>query len=140
MGGTQPPQRFWNASGAGYPDVAALGVSELILGKKWSFGGGTSGSSPYFAGLVALLNDARLSKGMKPMGFINPWLYKVAKERPDAFNDITYGNNKCENKFGFESATGWDPVTGLGTLNVGVLREIAVEQRQVEKNARNVIV
>jgi tripeptidyl-peptidase I len=52
--------------------------------------GGTSASSPTFAGLVALLNDARLRNGQPPLGFINPLLYSKATH---AFNDITTGNN-----------------------------------------------
>ena len=38
--------------------------------------GGTSASTPAFAGLVSLINDARLSAGGKAMGFLNPWIYK----------------------------------------------------------------
>ena len=37
--------------------------------------GGTSASSPTFAAIVSLLNDARLAKGKPVLGFLNPWLY-----------------------------------------------------------------
>jgi tripeptidyl-peptidase I len=51
--------------------------------------GGTSASAPTFAGLVALLNDARISAGRPPLGFLNPLIYQVGDK---AFNDITAGN------------------------------------------------
>ena len=38
--------------------------------------GGTSASSPTFASVISLVNDARLAKGMSSLGFLNPWLYK----------------------------------------------------------------
>lgn len=41
------------------------------------------------SGLVSLLNDARHAKNMKPMGFLNPFLY----QNPTAFTDIVQGTN-----------------------------------------------
>merc|ERR1712028_239619 len=81
-----------------------------------SIGGGTSASTPVFAGIVSLLNDARLKKGLKPLGFLNPWLYQNA----DAFTDVTVGNNRINRRgdplhYGWDAVRGWDPVTGLGT-------------------------
>ena len=78
--------------------------------------GGTSASSPMFAGLVSLLNEARLQAGKPRMGFLNPFLY----QNPDAFNDVTKGTNAIprgegELKYGFACAKGWDAATGLGT-------------------------
>ena len=51
--------------------------------------GGTSASAPAFAGMVSLLNEARLNKGGKPLGFLNPFLYQNAA----AFTDVTEGTN-----------------------------------------------
>ena len=69
-----------------------------------------------FAGLVSLLNEARLAKGMPALGFLNPWLYKHA----DAFTDVILGDNAKgrdarPEPYGFNCIKGWDPVTGLGT-------------------------
>ena len=36
--------------------------------------GGTSASTPMFGAVVSLLNEARAQKGMKPLGFLNPFL------------------------------------------------------------------
>ena len=56
--------------GRGFPDVAAQGVNYLIFDKgKIKHVEGTSASAPVFAGIVALLNAARLSKGLPGLGF-----------------------------------------------------------------------
>ena len=39
--------------------------------------GGTSASSPTFAGIITLLNDARIAEGMPPLGFLNPLIYST---------------------------------------------------------------
>ena len=48
---------------------------------------GTSCASPTAAGIIALLNDARLQAGQPTMGFLNPFIYKNAA----LWNDITEG-------------------------------------------------
>ena len=49
--------------GRGTPDVAALGEGfNVIVGGHMEPVGGTSASSPTFAGLVSLLNEARMAK------------------------------------------------------------------------------
>ena len=74
---------------------------------------GTSASSPTFAGVIALINDARVAAGKSPMGFLNPFIYA----NPQAFNDITSGNNPGCGTPGFYASEGWDPITGNGTPN-----------------------
>lgn len=39
--------------------------------------GGTSLASPLFAGVLALVNQARFANGMGPVGFVNPALYSL---------------------------------------------------------------
>jgi len=120
-----PPASYYNASGRGYPDVSALGHNYIIMASGSNMPvGGTSASSPAFAGIIALLNDQRLKNGQSPVGFANPLLYKMAAEHPTAFNDVTSGDNICTEDGcassckGFRAYKGWDPVTGLGTPNV----------------------
>jgi len=56
------------------------------------------------------------------LGFLNPLLYKMAQQQPNAFTDVTSSNNKAtevfECAFGWNAATGWDPVTGVRLLLV----------------------
>ena len=96
---------------------------------------GTSCSSPLFAAIVSLLNDYQVSRGKPKLGFINPVLYKMAEDNPNIFHDIKEGNNFCteyfccpirkdgSSDFGYLASNGWDPVTGLGTPNVGLMKE-----------------
>ena len=51
---------------------------------------GTSASTPAFASIISLLNEARDQAGKPPLGFLNPFLYANAA----AFTDIVAGNNK----------------------------------------------
>lgn len=74
--------------------------------------GGTSASSPTFAAVIALVNDALLAKGKKPLGFLNPWIYGGAYK---ALTDITSGSSIGCNSSGFPAQKGWDAVTGWGT-------------------------
>ena len=86
---------------------------------------GTSAACPVFAGVVAKLNEIRLGgKGNgKPLGFLNPWLYEIAKTHPTAFNDVTSGVNDMGTGKGFAAGQGWDPATGLGTPNFAEMKE-----------------
>jgi tripeptidyl-peptidase-1 len=85
--------------------------------------GGTSASSPIFAGVVTLLNDYVNTKTGKPLGFVSPLLFKMGANCPGCFTDITVGDNKCTEDgcssscTGFLCTKGWDPVTGFGTPN-----------------------
>jgi len=116
-----PPTAMWNKQGRGYPDMAAFGSNVLIDAGGLEPVGGTSCSSPISAGLFAILNGQVITKTGKPLGFLNPLLYQMAAAQPNAFTDITVGNNVCTESGcaksckGFDATKGWDPVTGLGT-------------------------
>ena len=79
------------------------------------------------AGLISLLNAALTNAGKSVIGPAGPTLYHVAQVEPNAFNDIRHGSNNCGELMccdhGFDAASGWDPVTGLGTLNFGILKD-----------------
>jgi len=70
------------------------------------------------------MNQVALRKTGKPLGFLNPLLYKMATSDPSTFHDVTTGSNACteagcaESCQGFQCTAGWDPVTGHGTPNV----------------------
>jgi len=120
--GKAAPKGYFNASGRGYPDVAAVGETWIMIvaGGQSEAIGGTSASSPIFAGIVTLLNDYVITKTGKSLGPLNPLLYQMAAKQPAAFTDITVGDNHCVEEGcsgckGFDCAPGWDPVTGLGS-------------------------
>lgn len=104
---------LYNASGRGYPDIAAQGQhfitvwngTEVLLD-------GTSAATPTATAILALVNDALIAAGKSPLGFLNPWLYAGGFE---AFTDILSGASVGCNTAGFPAVEGWDAVTGFGT-------------------------
>jgi subtilase family serine protease len=111
----------------GVPDVAFQASSRtapLVFaggsGGGWLLVGGTSCSSPMFAGIVAIA-DQVAGHGL---GLINPTLYALASGPGYAsdFYDETTGNNQADPDVpGYPATPGWDPVTGVGTPNAANL-------------------
>ncbi|KAH8165878.1 hypothetical protein CIB48_g2364 [Xylaria polymorpha] len=135
-------QPYYNTTGRGFPDVSAQGFGYRVYDKGALHGyQGTSCSAPAFAGMVGLLNDARLRAKKPTLGFLNPLLYS----NPQALNDITLGGSTgCDGTARFHGApngspvipyaswnatTGWDPVSGLGTPNFPKLLKAALPAR-----------
>ena len=96
--------------------------------------GGTSASSPAFAGMLALISQ---SVGNR-LGNPNPALYAIASTTPAVINDVTVGNNSqpCAFSFlanciavestdlylnGYNAGPGYDEATGLGSVNAAKL-------------------
>ncbi|EIN06456.1 family S53 protease [Punctularia strigosozonata HHB-11173 SS5] len=112
----------YNKAGRAYPDVSAQGNRVEMIWNDFNLQmAGTSCSSPIFSSVIAMLNNELLNAGKPVLGFLNPWLYA----NPQAFNDITTGNNPGCDTNGFPAAAGWDPVTGLGTPNYAAMRTAA---------------
>ncbi len=90
--------------------------------------GGTSLSTPSFAGLLAIVEQAN---GGSRLGNINPLLYSLAASNSAVFHDVTSGTNQvsctagipgCSNGvLGYSAGTGYDQVTGLGSVNTATL-------------------
>jgi hypothetical protein len=89
--------------------------------------GGTSAGTPFFAGVLALLNQFVVSNGIQSrpgLGNINPRLYQLAQTTRGVFHDVTAGDNIVPCKagtpdcttglYGYTARTGYDHVTGLG--------------------------
>ncbi|KAG6333310.1 hypothetical protein ID866_5777 [Astraeus odoratus] len=115
---------LFNRNGRAIPDVSAQGYGYPIYYQGQLFEiSGTSTSTPTFAAIISMLNDARLNAGKSPLGFLNPWLYSKGFT---ALNDITVGNNIGCGTQGFNATEGWDPVTGLGTPNFEKLKKLAL--------------
>ncbi|CAK7213251.1 hypothetical protein SBRCBS47491_001738 [Sporothrix bragantina] len=126
---------YTNWQGRGFPDVSAHSVSpdyQIVYAGVPGPSGGTSAAAPVWAAIVALLNDARLRKGLPTLGWLNPLLYAFG---PQVLTDITAGQaigcNGQNTQSGkpepagagvipgafWNATTGWDPVTGYGTPN-----------------------
>ena len=97
------------------PDVALAadpntGACVILHGQRQQIGG-TSWSTPVWAGFCALINEARAKAGKPALTFLPPKLYPLSGS--SSFRDITAGNNGA-----FNAAAGYDMVTGLGVPNV----------------------
>ncbi|KAF8889617.1 peptidase S8/S53 domain-containing protein [Infundibulicybe gibba] len=120
--------KHFNSKGRAYPDLSAnANMFVSIDNGSVSISSGTSGATPTIGAIITLVNDARIAAGKKPVGFINPTIYSPGFA--GAFNDITSGTNQgCkglqgDRKGGFTAGPGWDPASGLGTPNLGVMIE-----------------
>jgi len=121
-----PASKFFNVSSRAYPDIAAFATNfEVVVGGGVEPVDGTSCAAPTASGVISLLNDIRLQNGKSALGFLNPFLYSITT--PGALNDITSGNNGAGCCPGFDAASGWDPVTGLGSPNYGILKGVVLE-------------
>jgi subtilase family serine protease len=110
------PDVAFQASSRTGPLVYATGGSA----GGWFIVGGTSCSSPQFAGLVAIADQM----AGHSLGQINPTLYQLASGQNYGtyFYDVTTGNNQADPSVtGYNATKGWDPVTGLGTPNAETL-------------------
>jgi hypothetical protein len=93
---------------------------------NWVSAGGTSLSTPQWAGLVALANAMRALSAKAPLGMAHTALYgqigAVPMNYTSAFTDITKGSNgacaTCVAKAGYDS------LAGLGTPNVTSLLQL----------------
>ncbi|KAG8453090.1 hypothetical protein GDO86_004778, partial [Hymenochirus boettgeri] len=119
-----PPADYYNRSGRAYPDVAALSDNYWVVTNRipipWV--SGTSASTPVFGGVLALINDYRMQKGLSPLGFLNPAIYRIQGNSSQALYDVTEGCHlSCIDDHvlgrGFCASPSWDPVTGWGTPN-----------------------
>ncbi|GIC90514.1 S53 family peptidase [Aspergillus udagawae] len=135
--------QYTNFRGRAFPDVSAHSLTpyyEVVLTGKHYKSGGTSAACPVFAGIVAMLNDARLRAGKSTLGFLNPLLYSILAE---GFTDITAGASVgCDGinpqtgkpvpgggiiPYAHWNATeGWDPVTGLGVPDFMKLKDLVL--------------
>jgi len=124
-----PTPGLFNASNRAYPDIGAVGENFCVLdpNQACNMAAGTSASCPLIASLITLLNQDRLNANKKPLGFVNPLIYKMYDMNPTLYfqNNMTIGNNagECPPSNGFTAAQGWDPLTGVGSPNFGAIRK-----------------
>lgn len=123
--------KYANLSGRAFPDLAAIAGTpgfSIYVDDQLEPTGGTSGACPVVASVVAMLNAARLERGMPSLGFINPWLYSEGYKSlvdiragssqgcggVNLQNDQAVANASIINGAGFKAVEGWDAATGLG--------------------------
>jgi subtilase family serine protease len=92
--------------------------------------GGTSFAAPIFAGMLALINQAKAPSGQ---GLINPTLYSLASNATTystAFHDITSSGNQClagstfcstAGTGSYAAGTGYDLASGIGSVDLNAL-------------------
>jgi len=108
--------------GRGVPDVAGnaspnSGYAITVNGSP-DTAGGTSAVAPLYAGLVALINAAL----GRPVGFLNPTLYRNSKTICRDVNPYSTNppsgpvDNSWNGVGGYPAGPGWDACTGLGSI------------------------
>jgi kumamolisin len=100
------------------PDVASAadpleGALVILNGQQFQFGG-TSWSTPVWAGFCALINQARANQSLPPAGLLGPKLYPLL--RTTAYRDILVGSNGA-----YQAGLGYDLCTGVGVPDLKVL-------------------
>ncbi len=134
------PKPIWQ-TGPGIPNDGARDLPDVSLGAspvKYAYliesagslvaVGGTSASSPSFAGIAALLSQYLAAGGAQAgLGNINPALYRLAQATSDVFHDITAGDNEepcaqgspsCIGGLaGYAAVKNYDQTTGLGSVD-----------------------
>jgi len=120
------PSNPFNDTGRGFPDISAQATNFVIIKNYLPIPGvsGTSAACPTAAGIFGLLNDARMTAGSAPLGFLNPFIY----QNLDGFIDITTGHNGgCSGSKGFPAYQGWDAATGVGAPDYPLLLKAILE-------------
>jgi kumamolisin len=94
------------------PDVAAIGDPNtgvaIVLNGNVVVYGGTSVATPIWAGLMALVNQARATAGKPTLGLLNTLVYPLLSTAN--IRDIKSGSNG-----GYTAKAGYDLVTGIGS-------------------------
>lgn len=90
--------------------------------EKWYVFGGTSASSPAFAGIMALI----VQKTGQRQGNANPRFYQIGNAQYGSggavvFHDTTSGSNSVPGVTGFPCTAGYDLATGLGSVDATAL-------------------
>ncbi|KAG5994199.1 hypothetical protein E4U54_003161 [Claviceps lovelessii] len=113
---------YYNPRMRATPDVSVVGTMfDIVMNGQDTFVQGTSASTPVMAAMIALINDARLRKGRKALGWLNGRLY--SRKVRSTLQDITTGQStSCafsdgRTPGGWPATKGWDAITGLGVPN-----------------------
>ena len=114
------------------PDIAAVadpftGV-RIVYEQQPRIGGGTSQAAPIWAALTVLMNQYLQAHGGKPVGDINPLLYRIAAgSKLPGFRDVRLGGNAVD-----VAGPGYDMVSGLGTPNTANLARNLLDRQYAD--------
>ncbi|KAF8257926.1 subtilisin-like protein [Lactarius quietus] len=98
---------LFNQYGRGIPDVSAQAMDYFVVNRNGYLQvSDTSCATPTVAGIISLLNDYLLSKGKKPLGFLNPWLYGLGVV---GMNDTNLGLTRAAAPKDFQPSLGGIP-------------------------------
>jgi subtilase family serine protease len=131
------PDISMSAACSGAVDIYASYPGQLA---GWTEVCGTSESAPLFAGVVALADQA----AGRPLGNINPALYRIAAASLPGIVPVTSGNNTVafvadgtlHTVTGYQARDGYSLAAGLGTINARFLiPELAHPQKVKPKHA-----
>jgi kumamolisin len=126
----QPGSGTIPGTGRLVPDVALAADPNtgafLVLGGLFRQIGGTSWSSPVWAGFCARLNQIRASTGDTSIGLLGPDIYPYLGSA--VFRDITTGSN------GYNAGPGFDLCTGLGVPQVDGLISVLSTFKPIAKD------
>ncbi len=155
-------------SGTGSTSSCASGINGALAGCATAGGtcsvvGGTSASTPVFAGMVAMLNQYFQGALHNGLGNINPTLYKLAKVSGNtAFHQLTTPSTSNNNVVycvpgtpstqpvalqcpasgyigyqasNFDASTGYNLVTGLGSIDLNQLVLLWASNRAASSTA-----
>ena len=144
-GSRDVPDVSLTASGAHDPYLLITGGNVLGVG-------GTSASTPAFAGILALLNQYLVGTKVQSqpgLGNINPMLYFLGQNNSSVYHDITLGGNQvpcapqssqdCDDSgvYGYSAGPGYDLASGWGSVDAS--KFVATWANVVTKTARLVI-
>lgn len=111
------PENQLSGSGTNAASTCVSGIPAAV--DAFSIIGGTSASSPIFAGIVALLNQYLGSDGL---GNINPTLYALAASPANgAFHQITSGENDVYCQLGTPSGQPSDVICPSTGVDAGII-------------------
>jgi subtilase family serine protease len=80
------PTGFLEGQTQYFPDGSCGGGATTCYGEYRI--GGTSLSSPLFAGVMAVVDQARANNGQPPLGFANPAIYAAYADGNGSFHDV----------------------------------------------------
>jgi subtilase family serine protease len=115
------------------PDVAMVADNIFVICANGTsmVSGGTSASTPLWAGFTALINQEAAAFGKPSVGFINPAVYAIGQgpKYTDCFHDIVAGSNahgvdptKYRAVPGYDLCTGWGTPKGIKLIEALALQ------------------